>query len=244
MGKVLVVTGASRGIGAAVARRAATEGWTVVFSYVGGTEHEVADVLTGIAAAGGLALAVKADSTSEADVACLFEEAARLGRIAGLVNNAGIDGGPVRVADLELAELKRLFDINVIGYFLCAREAVRRMSTARGGEGGAIVNIGSASRWLGAPGERVHYAASKGAVAAMSHGLALEVAREGIRVNCVSPGIIETALNPPERIAHIAPTIPLGRSGTPDEVASVVLFLLSDAASYVLGADLRISAGR
>lgn len=244
MDKVLVVTGGSRGIGATVARHAAAQDWVVVLSYLAGTEAEVAGVVAGIAASGGRAFAVQADSSREDDVAHLFEEAARHGRVAGLVNNAGIDGGPVRVADLKPAELRRLLEINVIGYFLCAAEAVRRMSTARGGQGGAIVNIGSASRWLGAPGERVHYAASKGAVAAMSHGLALEVARDGIRVNCVSPGIIETALNPPERVARIAPTIPIGRSGKTDEVATVVIFLLSDAASYMLGADLNVSGGR
>jgi NAD(P)-dependent dehydrogenase (short-subunit alcohol dehydrogenase family) len=244
MNKVLVVTGGSRGIGAAVARHAAAEGWLVVLSYIAGNSDDASAMVESIVTAGGRAVAVQADSTSVADVAHLFEEAARHGRIAGLVNNAGIAGGPVRVADLDVAELRRLIDVNVIGTFLCAAEAVRRMSTARGGQGGAIVNIGSASSWLGAPGERVHYAASKGAVTAMTHGLGLEVAGEGIRVNCVHPGIIETALNPPERVAKIAPTIPLGRAGTVDEVATVVLFLLSSAASYVLGTDLRITGGR
>ena len=244
MDKVLVVTGGSRGIGATVARRAAAEGWVVVFSYVAGTEHEVADVVAGITAAGGSVFAVQADSTREDEVAMLFEQASRHGRIAGLVNNAGIDGELVRMADLQPADLRRLIEINLIGYILCAAEAVRRMSTAWGGKGGAIVNIGSASSWLGSAGERVHYAAAKGGVTAMSHGLALEVAREGIRVNCVSPGIIETAMNPPERVARIAPTIPLGRGGKPDEVAAAVLFLLSDAASYILGVELRVSGGR
>jgi NAD(P)-dependent dehydrogenase (short-subunit alcohol dehydrogenase family) len=244
MDKVLVVTGGSRGIGAAVARHAAAEGWIVILSYIAGNSDDAAAVVESIAAAGGRAHAVQADSTSAADVSNLFEQAARHGTIAGLVNNAGIAGGPSRVADLDVAELRKLVDVNVIGTFLCAAEAVRRMSTARGGQGGAIVNMGSASSWLGAAGERVHYAASKGAVTAMSHGLGLEVAREGIRVNCVHPGIIETDLNPPDRVAKIAPTIPMGRSGTVDEVATVVMFLLSSAASYVLAADLRITGGR
>lgn len=244
MTDVLVVTGGSRGIGAAVARHAAAAGWTVVLSYIAGNAEDASAVVRDIEAAGGHAAAVQADSSKVEEVARLFDEAARHGRIAGLVNNAGIAGGPVRVADMEVAELRRVIEVNVIGTFLCAAEAVRRMSTARGGHGGAIVNIGSASSWLGAPGERVHYAASKGAVTAMTHGLGLEVAREGIRVNCVHPGIIETVMNPPERVAQVAPTIPIGRSGSVDEVASVVLFLLSSAASYVLGTDLRITGGR
>lgn len=197
MDKVLIVTGGSRGIGAAVARRAAAADWIVVLGYIEGNEADAAAVIRDIEAIGRHAFAVQADSTIEGHVARLFEEAARHGQIAGLVNNAGIAGGPVRVADLEVAELRRVLEVNVVGTFLCAAEAVRRMSTARGGSGGAIVNIGSASSWLGGAGERVHYAASKGAVSAMTHGLGLEVAREGIRVNCIHPGIIETDMNPP-----------------------------------------------
>lgn len=244
MDKVLVVTGGARGIGAATARAAAAQGWHVVLSDLPEAQDYAAAVVRDITAAGGRAMFVAADSTREADVARLFEEAARHGPIAGLVNNAGIAGGPVRVAELHPAELRRLLEVNIVGVFLCAAEAVRRMSTARGGQGGAIVNIGSASSWLGAAGERVHYAASKGAVTAMTHGLALEVAREGIRVNCVHPGIIATDMNPPSRIAQIAPSIPLGRSGTAAEVAAVILFLLSDSAGYVLGAELRVTGGR
>lgn len=243
MEKVLVVTGGSRGIGAAVARQAAAQGWRVVLSYA--TRGPEADaVVREIAGAGGHAVAVKADSAAEADVAWLFEEAAKHGRIAGLVNNAGINGSPVRVADLTPADLRRMFEVNVIGAFLCAAEAIRRMSTARGGQGGSIVNIGSAATWLGAAGERVHYAASKGAIEVMTHGLALEVAREGIRVNCIHPGLIETDMNPPDRVARISPLIPIGRVGQPGEIAAAVLFLLSDAASYVLGTSLKVTGGR
>ncbi|CAM5764880.1 glucose-1-dehydrogenase [Labrys miyagiensis] len=243
MDKVLVVTGGSRGIGAAIARQAAAQGWLVVLSYMKGAQDAEA-VVRSISEAGGRAHAVQADSSREEDVARLFDEAARHGRIAGLVNNAGINGGPVRVADLTTEELRRVIDVNVVGVFFCAREAVQRMSTARGGQGGVIVNMGSASSWLGAPGERVHYAATKGAVNVMTHGLGLEVAREGIRVNCVNPGLIETDMNSPDRLARLSPSIPIGRSGTADEIASVVVFLLSDAASYVVGTDIRVSGGR
>lgn len=243
MDKVLVVTGGSRGIGAAIARQAAAQGWLVVLSYMRGAQDAEA-VVRSISEAGGRAHAVQADSSREEDVARLFDEAARHGRIAGLVNNAGINGGPVRVADLTTEELRRVIDVNVVGVFFCAREAVQRMSTTRGGQGGVIVNMGSASSWLGAPGERVHYAATKGAVNVMTHGLGLEVAREGIRVNCVNPGLIETDMNSPDRLARLSPSIPIGRSGTADEIASVVVFLLSDAASYVVGTDIRVSGGR
>lgn len=243
MDKVLIVTGGSRGIGAAIARRAASAGWVVVLSYATGRD-EAAAVVRDVAASGGRAHAVQADVSCEGDVRRMFDEAAALGRIAGLVNNAGINGGPVRVVDLDPAEMRRVFEVNVFGTLLCAAEAVRRMSTASGGEGGAIVNIGSASSWLGSPNERVHYAGSKGAVNIITKGLAVEVAREGIRVNCVNPGLIETDMNPVERIVRVAPNIPLGRAGSADEVAAVVLFLLSDEASYVLGTDIRVSAGR
>ena len=244
MDKVLIVTGGSRGIGAAVARQAAALGWVVVLTYVARAEAAAA-VVRDIEAAGGRAAAVQANCAREDDVSRLFAEAARHGRIAGLVNNAGINGGrAVKVADLQPAALRELFEVNVTGVFLCAAEAVRRMSTERGGEGGVIINIGSVAARLGAAGERVHYAASKAAVIAMSYGLALEVAREGIRVLCVNPGLIATDMNPPDRIARIAPFIPLGRAAAPEELANVVMFLLSDAASYMLGTEVTVSAGR
>jgi NAD(P)-dependent dehydrogenase (short-subunit alcohol dehydrogenase family) len=241
--RVLVVTGGSRGIGAAVVRQASATGWVVVFSFAR-RAAEAAALVRDVEASGGRAACVQADSTREDDVARLFDEASCHGRIAGVVNNAGMNGGPVRVADLKPAELRELLELNVVGYFLCAAEAVRRMSTALGGGGGVIVNIGSVGARRGAPGERVHYAASKGAVLAMSHGLALEVAREGIRVNCVSPGPTETDMTPPDWLARVAPGIPIGRAERVDEVASVVTFLLSDSAGYVLGANIDVSGGR
>jgi NAD(P)-dependent dehydrogenase (short-subunit alcohol dehydrogenase family) len=243
MDKVLIVTGASRGIGAAVARGAAAQGWTVVLAYLARTGQAEA-VVRDITAAGGHAVAVQADVARADDVARLFEVAARHGRIAGLVNNAGINGDPVRMADLAPADFSAIFATNVTGVFLCAAEAVRRMSTARGGAGGAIVNIGSVAVRLGAAGERVHYAAAKAAVVAMSHGLALEVAREGIRVNCVNPGLFATEMNPADRLARLTPVIPIGRVGAPEEAANVILFLLSDAASYVVGTEITVSGGR
>jgi NAD(P)-dependent dehydrogenase (short-subunit alcohol dehydrogenase family) len=243
MDKVLVVTGGSRGIGAAISRIAAAEGWKVALSYIA-RRGEAEQVVAEIDHAGGSAIAVQADIAEERDVARLFTEAAQLGRISGLVNNAGINGGPVAVADLAPADLRRLLDINVTGCFLSAAEAVRRMSTVRGGGGGVIVNIGSVAARLGAAGERVHYAASKAAVIAMTTGLANEVAREGIRVNCVSPGLIATDMNPAERLARLVPSVPIGRAATPEEVARVVLFLLSDAASYMVGANVTVSGGR
>ena len=243
MDKVLIVTGGSRGIGAAVARGAAAQGWTVVLSYLSRADLAEA-VACDIAAAGGRAFAVQADSAREEDIARLFDEAAKHGRIAGLVNNAAVNGDPVRLAELEPAEFRRLFELDVTGVFLCVTEAVRRMSTAHGGAGGAIVNIGSVAARLGAAGERVHYAAAKAAVIAMSHGLALEVAREGIRVNCVSPGLFATDMNPAERLARLVPNIPIGRVGQPEELANVVLFMLSDAASYMVGTEVTVSGGR
>jgi len=241
---VLVITGASRGIGAATARLAAAAGWQVVGSFKKRREpaEAVADT---IRAAGGQALAVQADTTREEDVVRLFDTAEReFGRVTGLVNNAGINGGPVRVADMSTAELREVIDTNVFGVFLCAREAVRRMSTDRGGSGGSIVNLGSVAERLGSPGERVHYAASKGAVIAMTTGLGREVARNGIRVNCVSPGLTETEMNPADRLARLIPNVPIGRVAQPEEVARAILFLLSEDASYMAGVNVTVSGGR
>ena len=241
---VLVITGASRGIGAATARLAAEAGWRVVGSYRDRREPAEA-VAAAIRAAGGQALAVQADVSREEDVVRLFDTAAReFGPVTGLVNNAGVNGGPVQVADLSTAELREMIDTNVFGAFLCVHEAVRRMATDRGGPGGAIVNLGSVAERLGSPGERVHYSASKGAVIAMTTGLGREVARQGIRVNCVSPGLTDTEMNPAERQARLVPSVPIGRVAEPDEIARVILFLLSDAASYMTGVNVTVSGGR
>jgi NAD(P)-dependent dehydrogenase (short-subunit alcohol dehydrogenase family) len=244
MSKLLIITGGSRGIGAATARLAATRGWAVAFSYL--ERREAAEALVAeITASGGEAMAIQADTAEEADVTRLFDTAeARFGRVAGLVNNAGINGGPTTLADLETSELRRLIDTNIVGCFLTAREAVRRMATDRGGQGGAIVNLGSVAAVRGSAHERVHYAASKGAIVSMTIGLAHEVARSGIRVNCVSPGLTETEMNPAPRIARVVPTIPIGRVGEPDEIARAILFLLSDEASYILGINVTVSGGR
>jgi NAD(P)-dependent dehydrogenase (short-subunit alcohol dehydrogenase family) len=241
---VLVITGASRGIGAATARLAAARGWRVVGSYKE-RQGPAEEVVAAIAAAGGEAIAVQADTSREDDVLRLFDTAEqRFGPVTGLVNNAGVNGGPVRLADMSTAELREMIDTNVFGAFLCAREAVRRMATDRGGPGGAIVNMGSVAERLGSPGERVHYAASKGAVIAMTTGLGREVARYGVRVNCVSPGLTETEMNPADRLARLVPSVPIGRVAAPDEIARTILFLLSDEASYMTGVNVTVSGGR
>jgi NAD(P)-dependent dehydrogenase (short-subunit alcohol dehydrogenase family) len=206
-------------------------------------------VVDEIASAGGSALALQGDVALERDVVRLFERAeAELGPIGALVNNAGITGGSARLEDLSLSTLQAVLAVNVTGAFLCAREAVRRMAQSRGGAGGAIVNVTSIAARLGGGGEWVHYAASKAAVETMTRGLAVEVARDGIRVNAVSPGLIATGIHAtssvPDRLAKLTPGIPIGRSGEPDEVAAAVLWLLSEAASYVTGAILEIGGGR
>lgn len=246
-GKVALITGASRGIGAAIARLAGASGYAVAVNYAKdrmGAEAVVAE----IERQGGLARVIQADVSVEADVVRLFAEAARLGPLAALVNNAGITGRLGRVDDLTAESLRGVLDVNVFGAFLCAREAVRRMSTRLGGSGGAIVNISSRTAELGGAGEWVCYGASKGAINTLTVGLAREVAAEGIRVNAVVPGIIATGLHAaagvPDRPVRLAPTIPMGRAGTAEEVAACVLWLLSPAASYVTGAILPVAGGR
>lgn len=244
---VILVTGGSRGIGAAVSRKAAALGHTVIVNYAGNAEAAEA-VVSDIRSAGGEALAVQADVQNEADVLKLFAAADGLGTLVGLVNNAGVVDRPQRVDEMSAARLTRMFSVNVIGSFLCAREAVRRMSTRHGGKGGAIVNLGSAASKLGAPDQYVDYAAAKGAIDTMTVGLALEVAEEGIRVNAVRPGIIDTEIHAsgglPDRVARIRSKLPMKRAGTADEVADAILWLLSDESSYTTGAILDVSGGR
>jgi NAD(P)-dependent dehydrogenase (short-subunit alcohol dehydrogenase family) len=246
--RAVVITGASRGIGAATARLAAAQGYHVAVNYHASPEA-AAKVVAAIEQAGGKAVAIPADVAREGEVIRLFEEAeAALGPITGLVNNAGITGPSGRLEDLKAETLEAVMALNVMGAFYCAREAVRRMSTKRGGKGGAIVNVSSGAATLGSPGEFIHYAASKGAIDTMTLGLAKEVAREGIRVNAVAPGLILTeihaAAGDPDRVKRIVATVPMGRVGSAREVAKTILFLLSDHASYVTGAILRVAGGR
>ncbi|MFN2461872.1 MAG: SDR family oxidoreductase [Candidatus Velthaea sp.] len=246
--RTLVVTGGSRGIGAAVAKLAAQRKYAVAVNYA---VNEVAArrVVDEIRGAGGTATAIRGDVAVDTDVIALFAEAERtLGPIAALVNNAGITGGLSRVENVSADMLQRLLAVNIIGTFLCAREAIRRMSTRLGGQGGAIVNLSSRASAIGGGGDWVHYAASKGAVDTFTLGLAREVGSEGIRVNAVSPGLIETeihaAAGDPGRVQRLLAGVPLQRTGTAEEVAETILWLLSNAASYVTGAVLDVGGGR
>jgi NAD(P)-dependent dehydrogenase (short-subunit alcohol dehydrogenase family) len=248
MPNILLVTGGSRGIGAATAQLAAQRGYTVCITYLhnqAAAEAVVAD----IAATGGHALALAADVRVEDEVIRLFKHLdTYVGPIAALVNNAGILEQQMRVDQMDAARLQRIFTTNVIGPFLCAREAVRRMSTHHGGIGGAIVNVSSGAARLGAPGEYVDYAASKGAIDTFTIGLAKEVATEGIRVNAVRPGVIYTEIHAsggePERVDRVKASIPMQRGGQATEVAQAILWLLSDEASYITGACLDVAGGR
>lgn len=245
---VVVVTGAGRGIGAATARLAASRGYAVCVNYLSNGEA-AESVVQAIRAGGDQAIAVRGDVASEDDVVNLFRESDRqLGPLTALVNNAGIVARQSRVEAMDAARLQRMFATNVIGAFLCAREAIRRMSTRRGGKGGAIVNISSGASRLGSPGEYVDYAASKGAIDTMTLGLAKELAADGIRVNCVRPGFVHTEIHAaggePNRIERLRDGIPMKRGGEPEEVARAVLWLLSDEASYSTGAILDVTGGR
>ena len=248
MDKVLLVTGAGRGIGAATAQLATQAGWAVAVNY---TANSLAadEVVRVIRATGGRAIAVQADVADEAQVLRLFETVdAKLGRLTGLVNNAGVVDVTARLDEMSVARWRRMFDINVIGSMLCAREAVLRMSTRHGGAGGAIVNVSSAASRLGSPGQYLDYAAAKGAIDSFTIGLAKEVAAEGIRVNAVRPGLIETEIHAsgglPDRVRDLQHLVPMQRGGTADEVAQAIVWLLSDAASYTTMSLLDVSGGR
>jgi NAD(P)-dependent dehydrogenase (short-subunit alcohol dehydrogenase family) len=248
MAQTLLITGASRGIGAATALLAASQGWQVAVNYVSNSLAADA-VVRQIRAAGGVAIAVQADVSIEAEALKLFETVdAKLGRLDGLVNNAGVVDIAQRVDEMSVARLERMWATNITSSFVCAREAVRRMSTKHGGTGGAIVNLSSAAARIGSPGQYVDYAASKAAIDTFTMGLAKEVAAEGIRVNGVRPGIIETDIHAsggqPDRAAQMAPQVPMQRSGSAMEVAQAICWLLSDAASYTTGAILDVSGGR
>ncbi|HEV8208791.1 MAG TPA: SDR family oxidoreductase [Vicinamibacterales bacterium] len=248
MNKVLIVTGGGRGIGAATAQLAAEHGYAVCVNYRRNRTSAEA-VVSGIESAGGKALAVEADVASEDDVVRLFETVdAALGPLTALVNNAGILERQTRIEHIDAARIDRVFGTNVRGAFICAREAVRRLSTKRGGAGGAIVNVSSRAAQLGAPGEYVDYAASKAALEALTIGLAREVAAEGIRVNGVRPGIIYSDIHAdggePGRVDRLGPTLPMQRGGDPIEVARAILWLLSDEASYSTASFIDVAGGR
>lgn len=248
MDEVLLVTGGSRGIGAATALLAARKGYAVAVNYA--RDAQAADrVVRAISEAGGRALAVQADVADEDQVLRMFAHVdAKLGRLGALVNNAGVVDRSERVDEMSFARLKRMFDVNVIGSFLCAREAVKRMSTRHGGRGGAIVNVSSAASRLGSPGQYVDYAAAKGAIDVMTVGLAKEVGAEGIRVNAVRPGLIETEIHAsgglPNRVRELAHLVPMQRGGTADEVAQAIVWLLSPEASYTTMSLVDVSGGR
>lgn len=248
MDRTVIVTGGSRGIGAAIALSAADKGYQVCVNYHSNVEA-AQDIVSQIKAKDGVAIAVQADMAREDDILRLFEQVdAELASLAALVNNAGIVDMKSRVDGMSAERLTRMFAINVTGPFICAREAIRRMSTNHGGQGGGIVNISSVAARLGGPGEYVDYAASKGAIDAMTIGLSKEVAEEGIRVNAVRPGVIYTDIHEsggqPGRVDRVKSMIPMKRGGEAQEVADATLWLLSDEASYVTGALLDVSGGR
>ena len=248
MTKTIVITGGSRGIGAATARLAGKRGWSVAFSYVANEKAANATV-DDVKAAGGKAIAVKGNVALESDVVALFDAAEKaFGQIDGVVNNAGTLSAGSTLAEMTPERIRTIVEVNLIGGLLVAREAVRRMAKSRGGKGGAIVNLSSAAAKLGAPGEFVDYAASKGGIEAMNLGLSKEVGREGIRVNAVRPGLIDTDIQyltgQLDRAARIGPTTPIGRAGTADEVGEAIVWLLTDEASYVSGAILDVTGGR
>ena len=242
--KILMVTGGSRGIGAEVSLRAAKQGYALCINYLEKSDRADA-IVKQIRDGGGTALAIKANIADEKAVMAMFEQCDReLGKLTHLVNSGGIFGPFGRIDELSGADFERMFSVNITGTVLCAREAVKRMSSKHGGKGGVIVNVSSAAARIGGPGASVHYAASKGAIDSFTWGLAQEVAGEGIRVNAVSPGLINTEIQPEGRVEKMGPMLPMKRVGEAHEVAAAILWLLSDEASYVAGANLDISGAR
>ena len=246
--RTALVTGGSRGIGAAAALLAAQRGWAVAVNYT--SDADAAQrVVAQVRAGGGTAIAVQADVSDEAQVLAMFATVDReLPRLGSLVNNAGVVDLQGRVDETTMQRLQRMFAINVFGSFICAREAIKRMSTKHGGQGGTIVNLSSAAARIGSPGQYVDYAAAKGAIDVFTMGLAKEVALEGIRVNAVRPGIIETDIHAsggtPDRAKQMAPLVPMQRAGSADEVAQAIVWLMSDASSYTTGAVIDVTGGR
>jgi NAD(P)-dependent dehydrogenase (short-subunit alcohol dehydrogenase family) len=244
MSKVVIITGSSRGIGAATARQAGREGYAVCVNYVA-NEAAANAVVADIKGTGGQAIAVQADVAIEADIVQLFETTDRaLGPVTALVNNAAMTGRRCLIEEVDMETLARVFNLNIGGYFICAREAIKRMSTQHGANGGVIVNVSSIAARLSNAFDWVHYGASKGAVDTFTRGLALEGAPHGIRCNAVRPGMTETDINPPDRLAAITPSIPLKRAAQPEEVAEAVLWLLSDKAAYCTGTSIDVAGGR
>ncbi len=248
MSKVLLITGGSRGIGAATALLAASQGYAVAVNYAANS-LAADEVVRQIRASGGMAITVQADVAVEPDVLAMFQKVdAKLGRLTALVNNAGVVDMTSRVDAMRLERLQRMFAINVFGSFMCAREAVKRMSTRYDGGGGAIVNVSSAAARLGAPGQYVDYASAKGAIDTFTVGLAKELAAEGIRVNAVRPGIIETDIHAsgglPNRVRDLAPQVPMQRAGTAAEVAEAILWLISEKSAYTTGSIIDVAGGR
>jgi NAD(P)-dependent dehydrogenase (short-subunit alcohol dehydrogenase family) len=241
---VLLIAGGSRGIGAATARLAAKNGYDVAVNYVANTDA-AAGVVKDVEGAGRRAVAIKGDMGKEADIVRVFDEATKaLGPVTHFVHSSGIIGAYSRLDEADAAMMKEVFDVDTLGAILCLRECARRMSTRNGGQGGSVVMLSSMAATIGGAGECVWYAAAKGAVDSMVIGMSREVAKEGMRVNAVSPGVIDTDIQPPGRVAKVGPMLPMGRPGQAHEVAEAILFLLSDAASYVNGTNLRVSGAR